>query len=285
MRISGLAAFVALVVACSAAPPAVAPTHRTCTPDDVRQLVVAFVDAADRGDALALTAALATGVQFLDDRSVVGGGTDRSTQRDAIVDHFVQRSARGDRYRVIGARGNGPRDFEFEIGVSSREQGDYRILGKGQTNDPYDCADQRIAIWGMAAQPRSFDPGSPVATASADVALPPEYRAATGWSRLPAAITAALDTGPCAQARGLKVASRLDPPRRTAPDRWEIYGCLASPGNTFTNVYLELSFPDGTRLLARIADRTPADGELHYGVLVLRDRLDGVVASVLVVTP
>jgi hypothetical protein len=222
---------------------------------------------------------------FLDDRSVVGGGTDRSTQRDAIVDHFIERSARGDRYKVIGARGNGPRDFEFEVGVSSREHGDYRVLGKGQTNDPYSCSDQRIAIWGMAAQPRTFDPGSPVATASADVTLPPEYRAATGWSRLPATITAALDTGPCAQARGLKVASRLDPPRQIAPGQWQIDGCLASPGNVFTNVYLELSFPDGTRLLARVADRTPPEAELRYSVLVPRTRVDDAVASILVVVP
>lgn len=285
--VRSLMAVAALISACSSALPssAAAPARHSCTSDDVRQLVDTFVQAANMGNGAALTASLASGVQFLDDRSFVGGGADRSSQREAIVSHFLDRYSRGDRYTLASARGNSTRDFEFQIRAASRDLGEYTLLGKGQTNDPFDCADQRIAIWGMSAQPRSSGGGPLVIEASADTTLPPAYQAAGGWSRLPATISVPTDTGLCGQAPGLKVASRIDPPTQTAPGQWRVDGCLASPGNAFTNVYLELRFADGTRLAARIAELTDPVGETHYSVIVARDRVSDATAAIFVVVP
>jgi len=143
-----------LVATCST--PSTAPlpsTNRACTKVDVTDLLGAFVRAIDAGDRPAITGALATGVIFSDDRRQVGGDFASPRSRDAIVDYFLERHAAGERFELTRGQANSSRDFEYDLRVSVAQVGTHVAIGKGTTNDPFDCPAQRIAVWNMVRQP------------------------------------------------------------------------------------------------------------------------------------
>lgn len=82
-----------------------------------------------------------------------------------------------------------------------------------------------------------------------------------------------------------KLVSRIDPPSEIASGSWLFRGCLYSEDNAFTQLFLELSFPDGRILRSPVADRTPADREFTYEVVVDRNSIAGVTAILYAVTP
>lgn len=132
--------------------------------------------------------------------------------------------------------------------------------------------------------PRTSPTGSAARRATADVTLPPAFRAGVGWAKLPASIGARSASGPCGQPAA-KLVSAIDPPSEIATGRWLFRGCLYSGGNSFTQVFLELAFPDGTILRSQVADRIPPDREYTYEVSADRNSITGVVASLYAVTP
>ena len=143
-----------LVLTCSApSTAALPPTNRPCTKADVTELLGAFVRAIDAGDRQSIAAALATGVIFSDDRRHVGGDVVSTHARDAIVDYFLDRHAAGERFQLTRGQANSSRDFEYDLRVSVAQVGTHVAIGKGTTNDPFDCPAQRIAVWNMVRQP------------------------------------------------------------------------------------------------------------------------------------
>jgi hypothetical protein len=113
----------------------------------------AFVRAIDAGDQPAITGALATGVIFSDDRRQVGGDFASPRSRDAIVEYFLERHAAGERFELTRGQANSSRDFEYDLRVSIAQVGTHVAIGKGTTNDPFDCPAQRIAVWNMVRRP------------------------------------------------------------------------------------------------------------------------------------
>lgn len=144
----------ALTASCSAwsstAPPS---TNVACTKSDVSALVGSFIRAIDRGDAQAIAAALASAVVFSDDRRQVGGDFVSPRDRDAIVRYFLDRHAAGERFELTRGQANSTRDFEYDLKVNLPQVGMHQAVGKGATNDPADCSQQRIAVWNMVRQP------------------------------------------------------------------------------------------------------------------------------------
>lgn len=114
------------------------------------ELLGSFVRAIDAGDGQAITAALATAVIFSDDRRQVGGDFAAPRDRDAIVRYFLDRRAAGERFDLARGQANSSRDFEYDLRVSVAQVGTHFAVGKGATNDPANCSDQRIAVWNMA---------------------------------------------------------------------------------------------------------------------------------------
>jgi len=141
-----------------------------------------------------------------------------------------------------------------------------------------------IACSAPVALPPASTTGTQERRASPETTLPPEFRAASGWNYLPAPIATRTSTGPCGQAPA-KLNSRIDPPVEDSRGRWRFTGCVYSEGTSLTKVFIELTFPDGTRWRAPIADRTPPDREYGYEVIVLRDDILGVTALLYAVTP
>jgi hypothetical protein len=141
-----------------------------------------------------------------------------------------------------------------------------------------------IACSGPTALPAASVSGTPERRASVETTLPPEFRAAVGWARLPAAIEAPKSSGPCGEA-ATKLVSRIEPPLRAPSGEWHFKGCLYAEGTAFTKVFIELTFPDGTKLLAPIADKTLPDREYFYDVVVQRADVGGVTAVLFAVTP
>jgi hypothetical protein len=127
--------------------------------------------------------------------------------------------------------------------------------------------------------------GTPERRATAETTLPPAFRAAVGWNQLPARIAPPTDSGPCGGQPRPKLASRIDPPVEVSRGRWRLNGCVYLSGGSLTQVYVELAFPDATKLRALIAEKTPPDQEYFYEVLVLRDDVAGVTAQLYAVTP
>ena len=143
-----------LLAACST--PTISPessTNRPCTKADVTELLSSFVRAIDAGDRQAIEAALATGVIFSDDRRQVGGDFASPRARDAIVDYFLDRHAAGERFELTRGQANSIRDFEYDLKVSVAQVGTHVAIGKGTTNDPFECSEQRIAVWNMVRRP------------------------------------------------------------------------------------------------------------------------------------
>jgi hypothetical protein len=128
-------------------------TNFPCTTADVTALLSSFVRAIDAGDEQAITAALATAVIFSDDRRQVGGDLAAPHARDAIVRHFLDRHAAGERFELTRGQANSARDFEYDLKVTVAQVGTHFAVGKGVTDDPFNCADQRIAVWNMARHP------------------------------------------------------------------------------------------------------------------------------------
>lgn len=143
-----------LVATCST--PSTGPlpsTNRPCTKADVTELLGSFVRAIDGGDGQTIAAALATGVIFSDDRRQVGGDLATPHARDAIVAYLVDRHAAGERFALTRGQANSSRDFEYDLKVSVAQVGTHVAIGKGTTNDPFDCSQQRIAVWNMVRRP------------------------------------------------------------------------------------------------------------------------------------
>jgi hypothetical protein len=135
----------------------------------------------------------------------------------------------------------------------------------------------------IASAPTPFDR---TGEARVPVTPAPEFSAGPRWVRLPVTVApATFVPGLCGQAPSLKVASRMEPPARTLNGMWRFDGCLASPGNIFTDITLELVFPDGTRIVRRIAERMGPDQELRYTVTVARDEVSKVEARLFVNEP
>jgi hypothetical protein len=142
-----------LVATCSTPTTGAVPsTSRPCTREDVTGLLGSFVRAIDAGDRQSITAALATGVVFSDDRRQVGGDLVSPHARDGIVDYFLDRHAMGERFELTRGQANSIRDFEYELKVVA-QVGTHVAIGKGTTNDPLNCSEQRIAVWNMVRRP------------------------------------------------------------------------------------------------------------------------------------
>jgi hypothetical protein len=143
-----------LVATCSTPTTGAAPsTSRPCTRADVTDLLGSFVRAIDAGDRQSITAALATGVIFSDDRRQVGGDFASPRARDGIVDYFLGRHAVGERFELARGQANSVRDFEYDLKISVAQVGTHVAIGKGTTNDPFNCSEQRIAVWNMVRRP------------------------------------------------------------------------------------------------------------------------------------
>ena len=81
------------------------------------------------------------------------------------------------------------------------------------------------------------------------------------------------------------MASRIDPAVELSPGRWRFNGCIYAEGTSFTKVFIEISFPDGTKLRSPVADKTPPDKEYSYEVVVLRADVLGATAQLYAVNP
>jgi hypothetical protein len=124
-----------------------------CTRADVSKLLGAFVRAIDTGDGQAIAATLATAVIFSDDRRQVGEEVAAPRNRDAVVRYFVERHSAGERFELTRGQANSNRDFEYDLKVSVAGRATHNAIGKGATNDPVNCAEQRIALWNMVREP------------------------------------------------------------------------------------------------------------------------------------
>lgn len=134
----------------SGPPPSI---KRPCTQADVIGLLRSFVRAIDAGDGQSITAALETGVIFSDDRRPVGGEFSAPYARDEIVRYFLDRHAAGERFELTREQANSGRDFQYDLKISAPQVGTHFAIGKGATNDPFDCPDQRINVWNMVRRP------------------------------------------------------------------------------------------------------------------------------------
>jgi hypothetical protein len=147
-----------LAVSCTSmakGPPSPVPSATTvaCTKSDVEALLSSFIRAIDSGDAQTITSALATAVVFSDDRRQVGGDFASPRDRDAVVRHFLDRHAAGEHFELTRGQANSSRDFQYDLKVTVAQGGTHSAIGKGTTNDPFDCSGQRIAVWNMVRQP------------------------------------------------------------------------------------------------------------------------------------
>jgi len=143
-----------------------------------------------------------------------------------------------------------------------------------------------VACSAPVAPPLGGASATPERRATAEMTLPPVLVAAVGWSQLPASISPPESTGPCGQAAPRpKLASRIDPPVEVSRGRWRFTGCVYLSGGSLRQVFIELAFPDGTKLRALVAESTPPDQEYGYEVLVMRDDVLGVSAHLYAVTP
>jgi hypothetical protein len=118
----------------------------------VIELLGSFVRAIDAGDGPAIAAALTTAVIFSDDRRQVGGDFVSPRDRDAIVRYFVDRHAAGERFELARGQANSSRDFEYDLKIAGRDA-THSAIGKGGTNDPVNCSEQRIDVWNMVRRP------------------------------------------------------------------------------------------------------------------------------------
>jgi hypothetical protein len=126
---------------------------------------------------------------------------------------------------------------------------------------------------------------APERRATAETTLPPAFGAATGWNQLPAEIGPPTDTGPCGGKPRAKLASRIDPPVELSRGRWRFNGCVYLSGGSLTQVFIELAFPDGSKMRALVTEKTPTDQEYLYQVLVVRDDVAGVAARLFALAP
>lgn len=60
---------------------------------------------------------------------------------------------------------------------------------------------------------------------------------------------------------------------------WTFNGCIASPGNVFYNIVLNLEFPDGQTVAFRVLEQTERDGEARFAVDVHRSSVAGAKAT------
>jgi hypothetical protein len=81
------------------------------------------------------------------------------------------------------------------------------------------------------------------------------------------------------------IALRIDPPVAVSPGRWRFSGCVYLDSGSLRQVFIELTFTDGTKMRALVAERTTPDQEYDYELLVMRDDVVGVTAQLFAVTP
>jgi len=113
---------------------------------------------------------------------------------------------------------------------------------------------------------------------SADANRTPDLRTWDTW--FPADIRT-LGTGPNCDTRDpQKLAGVLTPPQERAPGVWVTTGCFASPGNTFYDVVVSVTFSDGSLQTTRVLDHSDPNRDSTFALEVHRANVAGMQARI-----
>ena len=125
-----------------------------------------------------------------------------------------------------------------------------------------------------------------VDSTSSPVLTAPAPAAADAFGRFdlwfPAEIRPAGDGPVCGFPAERKLAARLDEPVMRGSQVWRITGCVASRGNTFYDVTLVLSFPDGTTKTLSVLDHTDSAQDSPFAGEIARNSIAGMQARLYV---